>query len=1003
MSDSMLLLSNFTAGELSPALYGRADLAKYFNGCRTLENMMVMPHGGAFKRPGTSYIAETLGRDHVTNGGFTADESWTKGTGWTISGGTANGAAGSESDIYQDPEDLVEGEVYEVIFTISERTAGSITPKIGGTSGTAQTSNDTHSERITCGSTTIIALEKSADFDGKIDNVSVRQVAPATRLESFEFSTVQAYILAFTDQSLRIYKDGGLIVDGDDAYEVSTPYLTADLTGLQFTQSADILYIAHPGYAPYKLTRTGHTSWTLTKIPFTTGPFLDENEGDITLTPSYPAWVSDTGGGSYAIDDCATYGGSCYRNKTGTNTDTAPDSDSTNWEVITSGFQGANLILTASDDLFEEGHLGALWQISHNRDDSALNDSFSSVTESASIKCKGGWEFITHGTWTGTMSVMRSDDGGTTWQTYRTYTSADDNNISTSGDETGDDVLFKVAMTSHSSGTCNFDFLAHDYLNKARVEITEVASATSVICTVHSSVAKLEATKRWNEGAWSDYRGFPACVEFYEDRLHWAGSPANPQTVWASKAGDYENMLTGTYDDDAYTYTIAARGVNAIKWLVPQNELLIGTKGAEWKMGARNDDPIGPANIDTKRQSTYGSSDIQALLVNDACLFVQRAGTKVRELAYSWEADRYVAPDLTLLAEHITSGGIVDIAHQQEPITVLWCIRADGVLLGMTYERTQDVVAWHRHLTADGDDEFESVAVIPGSDEDEIWVSVKRIIDGEVRKYVERFDPQNWGDDVTDCFFVDSGLTADAGDPVVITAATAADPVVITAAAHGFSNGHKILILSIAGMTELNEHVYIVADKTDDTFELTDEDGNDIDGTEFTAYVSGGTAQRVAKVYSGLDHLEGRTVSVLADGMVQPDCVVESGSITISDWANKVHAGLGYTAKLVSMNLESGSAAGTSQGRTKRVYEVIARFKDTLSCKIGTDETKLEEIVFRRDSDPMDTAIDPVTMDKRISGFPGDWGMEAIITIINDQPLPMTVLGLMPKVEISDG
>ena len=150
------------------------------------------------------------------------------------------------------------------------------------------------------------------------------------RLERFVFSTVQAYILEFGDQYIRFYKDGGQILDGASAYEISAPYLESDLEELQFEQSADTLYIAHNDYVRRKLTRTGHTSWTLTELTAETGPFLEQNSSDTTITPGYDAWVSQTGGGSYSADDCVSYSGSYYKNLTGNNTDTNPSADSTN-------------------------------------------------------------------------------------------------------------------------------------------------------------------------------------------------------------------------------------------------------------------------------------------------------------------------------------------------------------------------------------------------------------------------------------------------------------------------------------------------------------------------------------------------------------------------------------------------------------------------------------------------------------------------------------------------
>jgi len=858
MSRANPMIFNFTAGELSPSLYGRADMAKYANGCKTLENMLTLPHGPAFKRPGTYYVAEVIGRDHVTNGVFSAG-TWTTGTGWSITGGKAVGAAGTKSDISQDPADLVEDEVYETTYTLSDRTAGSVTMKIGGTSGTARTVDETYTERITCGATTVIAIEKSATFDGKIDDVIVRRVAPIARLESFEFSTVQAYILEFTDLNLRFYykdSDGinGIILDsGDEIYEVTTPYLEADLFELQTTQSADIMYIWHPDHPEYQLTRTAHATWTLTKTDYANGPWEDSK------------------------------------------TTTAIDPDGTTGSIT----------LTSTDAIFEEEDIGRY----------------------IALYCTG--------------SVWRY-----------------------------------ALITAYST--------------------TKIVTAT----VKGSDLPDHNAVTTYKEGSFCDELGYPSCGDFYEERL----VRAKDQTIYASASSDYDNMATGTGDDDAFVYTIASKGVNSIQWIVPQNVLLIGTKGAEWKMSSSGlEEPISVSNVFAKRQSTWGSMNMQALLINDVVLFVQRAGTKLRELTYSYEKDGYIAPDLAILAEHITEGGIVDLAYQQEPTAVVWAIRDDGVLLGMTYERTQDVVGWHRHLSNDGDDLFESVAVITTTTEDEVWVSVQRTIGTQVRRYVEYFKPWDWGTDRTNCFFVDSGLTSDGGAAKTITGATKADPVVITSAAHGFTDGDEVRILSVLGMTELNENIYIVDDGATNTFELTDSDGNDIDGTEFTTYVSGGTAQKVSKDYTGASHLAGRTVSILADGCVMPDVVVSAtGTFTIAEYANKVHAGLGYTSKLQPMDIEAGAQAGIAQGKKKRIHKVTVRFKDTMACKMGTTTADLEEINFRDDGDTADSPVPLFTGDKDLNTFPGGHGTSGDVLIVNDVPLPMTVVAIMPELKTED-
>ncbi|MCD6149718.1 hypothetical protein J7J13_02945, partial [bacterium] len=282
MSLANPIICSFNAGELSPSLYGRVDLQKYFNGCKTLKNFIPLPHGPALRRPGTRYINEVFGREQVANGDFASDTGWTQGAGWTIGSGVATAADGTESALYRSG-DCIEGREYFVTYTIDSVTTGSVRAYLGGTLLTARSTAGTFTERATFGGDDAhVGLLKADNFAGVIDDFSVMEVNPTAVLISFEFSTVQAYVLEFTEKQIRFYKDGGIILDGDDPYTLETPYLEDDLASLHTTQSADVLYIAHPDYAPRKLLRYGHTDWELTTITFLGSPIKNITGADKT-------------------------------------------------------------------------------------------------------------------------------------------------------------------------------------------------------------------------------------------------------------------------------------------------------------------------------------------------------------------------------------------------------------------------------------------------------------------------------------------------------------------------------------------------------------------------------------------------------------------------------------------------------------------------------------------------------------------------------------------------
>ena len=280
----------------------------------------------------------------------------------------------------------------------------------------------------------------------------------------------------------------------------------------------------------------------------------------------------------------------------------------------------------------------------------------------------------------------------------------------------------------------------------------------------------LGATADWSLGAFSDTTGHPACITFFEQRLVLANTATQPQTIFFSVSGDFEDYNAGTLDTSALIYTIGSNQVNVIRYLTASRALLVGTSGGEFVVRASSDEPISPTNTQILRQASYGSANIQPVGVANVVLFVQRAKRKLRELVYSFGSDSYFAPDLTILSENITEGLIKEIALQQEPDNIVWCVLENGKLVGMTYRREEEVVAWHDHEmggtftdsgTTYGYGFVESLATIPSSTrtEDEVYVVVARTINGGTKRYVERLKPIDFGTDVQDAFFVDSGLT----------------------------------------------------------------------------------------------------------------------------------------------------------------------------------------------------------------------------------------------------
>lgn len=265
---------------------------------------------------------------------------------------------------------------------------------------------------------------------------------------------------------------------------------------------------------------------------------------------------------------------------------------------------------------------------------------------------------------------------------------------------------------------------------------------------------------------WTD-NNYPSHICFSEQRLYYAATPNEPQTVWASRVGLFDEFTTTDsageiLDDYAFSYTISSDEVNGIRWMQDLNILAIGTAGAEYCMMASSlTAAITPSNVRIKKQTAYGSANIVPMPVDSGAVFVQRGATRVRMFEYQYTADQYTAADLTVMSEHILKSGVVDISLQTVPDTYMWMTLSNGTLVGLTYEKQQKVAAWHKH-TLGGDGKVKSVAVIPGeaSDEsDEVWLAVERTINGTTVVYIEAFiDAFSETDAVEDGRFVDSYL-----------------------------------------------------------------------------------------------------------------------------------------------------------------------------------------------------------------------------------------------------
>lgn len=908
--------SSFNAGELSPLLDGRVDVAKYQNGCKTLENFIPSVQGPAVRRPGTRFVAEvksSAARTWLQRFEFSATQAYV----------------------------LEFGNGYIRFYTNHGQLLLSSTPTAWSSSTAYKIGN--------------LVRSGGVNYYAKQDHTNR---TPASN---------PSYWHAMTG----------------NIYEVPTPYTTADLIDtssstfkLSIAQSADVLYIAHPNYPLKKLARYSATRWVFDDVDLIEGPFDDMNTNrskrvwcsavsgnSVQINANFDAFSADDVGALFYIepDDYATIkpwtagqeystnpngilrrsDGKIYKCVTnaaptaGKKYRTGPNKPVHTWGAEPdgdyNGLDGTNIERQGIDWQFLSPTKGWLQihtfvndqqvlarvmggnQLPRNVVPSGATTTIALATPNGAVNSGGTIRIQTataHGLSAG--NVVSS----VTFYYYKTRV-------------TGGYQIANVSSTKNVTVTSVVNSTTFDtdidtpegFVESAT--ITAILTLTGFIQTSVGSVNTAE-TYRWAKGAFSDVNGYPEKVTFFRERL----VLAKGQKLFFSVAGDFENFAatdisSNVVADRAIRVSINTEQVNSIQWMAPTQALLIGTVGAEFACAENSAaEAFAPANVKIEQTSSEGSRAVNPVRVGYSVLFAQKSGRKLKELAYSFQQNGFVPSDLSLLSEHLTYSGITQMGWHKEPYVCAWAVRGDGQLLGFTFNREQDVVGWHRHRLG-GSGIVESIAVIPhpDGDKDELWLIVRRTINGATKRYIEYLETgYDTGMAQEDAFYVDCGLTYSGAATTTIT---------------------------------------------------------------------------------GLGHLEGQTVQLLVNGAAHPDRVVTGGSITLQVAATKVQGGLGYTSTLQTNRIDAAAADGTAQGKTKRINKVVTRFLNTLGAWVGPTTSSMDEVQFRFGSAPMDSPPPLFSGDKLIE-FRGDYDFDGYMTIQQRQPLPMTVVAIMPQLHTFD-
>ena len=523
---------------------------------------------------------------------------------------------------------------------------------------------------------------------------------------AFDLSSTVSLNIEMGEYYFRFDRSGAPVMNGSVPYEIVHPYPESALSSVMFTQINDVMYVTHPDYPPYKLSHFADNNWTMVQVPFDEPVFKDMNITATTITPS---------------------------GTTGT------------------------ITLTASSSLFNAAQVGGYYKLGQIRAANRVELPLTVTGTSASLDLKGDFTVRTSGTWAGTLEIQRYDASTSTWSTIYTHISDQDRNVEAAYKQ--DDISAQWRMV--------FTFISKDsaspkaYLESGEAyvygwaKITAFTSSTSVTAIVEDPFLNTTATATWYEGAWSPYRGYPAACALFQQRMVYSGTYHQPQTIWGSVSNDYQHFEYGTDDDMAFQYTIGSSERLSTQWLcVHNNALIIGTSTGNWAMSGSNggDDPVTPTNVIIRRQTTTGDAKIRPIVVDNAILHVQRNGEKLYEMTYSIQSYGYDDADITQFAEHITTGGIIDVAYARQPDGIIFGVRSDGVLLACVYDPGQKVIAWSRIVTQGF---VESVAVIYGQYGDEVWFVVRRTLgDGSTVRHKERFYPIRRTSTI-DCWYSD--------------------------------------------------------------------------------------------------------------------------------------------------------------------------------------------------------------------------------------------------------
>ena len=621
---------------------------------------------------------------------------------------------------------------------------------------------------------------------GALRRPGLRKVAAAgdpTRyvlLVPYAFNEQQAYMLEFGHGYIRVFHDNAPVVSGGSPYEIVSPYTEDLLFDLEWHRTGDTLYLLHQAVPPYRLQRFGHALWRLEPVAFDPAPYseLGHRIGSALTLSS-----AGVGLGVTLSSPASVF----IESDVGREFIAGPG------RAVVTGFAHTGEVTVAVEAAFEDTSIAAMEGRLLGSPQGALTISKAPAAANVGAEVElASSSYNPDGAKTITHLTGVDGGGGTTTTVTATcedhgYSTSDEVNVSgytilgfpmppVNGTFTVtviDADHFTYSLTGlyvfdePDNGTCQrvsgtgaaLDlFRAGDVgsfvqINGGLVHITRMDSAklvTGTLCRMHTSdIAARPNAWTLNPPAWNAVDGYPRAGTTHQQRLILAGSTSFPHTVWGSAVGMPHDFELWTNDDDAFAFTLSSDRIDPIRHVASHRALLVLTSGKEFALQGGVEKPITPTNAQVTEHTNFGANGAMPSRVGNEVLFCQRGGTRVRAIAYRFETDSFVAPDLSWIAGHLLGSGLVAIAYQQEPHSTLWCVTAAGGLVSLTLDRDSETVAWAEHAT---DGLVESVACIPDGATDAAWLVVKRTSNGAPVRFIERLDTS---------VATDSAITAD--------------------------------------------------------------------------------------------------------------------------------------------------------------------------------------------------------------------------------------------------